>query len=159
MDKINSDKLILNMVNFYTLFNIEFADLIPDLTNSEITPLLSKIINFIHLEGATTSSKISKKLNITVPNASRSINALNNLGYIVKRQDLKDKRITYLSLSPKAIEHIISRNAVTDIKFLEKFNVLSNEEIDELLKAFFKLQNLFIKMRDLNKNIKSTKKS
>lgn len=42
MTKKDNRELILNMVNFYSLFNVEFIDLIPDLTNTEITPLLSK---------------------------------------------------------------------------------------------------------------------
>ncbi|NRZ27363.1 DNA-binding MarR family transcriptional regulator [Clostridium beijerinckii] len=108
MTKKDNRELILNMVNFYSLFNVEFIDLIPDLTNTEITPLLSKILNFIHFEGTTTASRISKKLNISVPNTSRSINALYNLGYLIKKQDEKDKRIVYLSLSNKSLNLISS---------------------------------------------------
>ena len=152
MDKTDSQKLILNMVNFYTLFNAEFIELIPDLSNSDITPLLSKILHFIHFQGATTSSTISKKLNITVPNTSRSINILFNLGYIVKKQDLKDKRIIYLSLSPKALKLLSSRNGETEETFLKKFDVLSPGEIKVFSESLHKLEKLIIKIRDLNKN-------
>lgn len=151
MNKEDSRKLILNMVNFYTLFNVEFMDLIPDLTNSEISPLLSKIINFIHLEGTTTSSNLSKKLNISVPNISRSINTLNTLGYIVKKQDDNDKRVIYLSLSTKALNLISTVISASEEIFLERFEVLSSEEIIDLYQSFSKIQNLLIKMRTLNK--------
>jgi len=114
-------KLILNMVNFYTIFNIEFDDLIPDLSNSEVTPLLSKILNVIHMEGTTTASFLSKKLNISVPNTSRSINTLNLAGYIIKKQDSMDKRIIYLSLSQKAME-LISKTINASEEIFSKRN-------------------------------------
>lgn len=154
---MDDKNLILNLINFYSLFSSEFADLIPDLTNSEITPLLSKILNFIHFEGTTISSRISKELNISVPNTSRSINILNNLGYLAKRQAENDKRIVYLSLSPKALDIISSVAASGEKGFLDKFNVLSEEEIAELSKSLLKIQNLIVKMRDLNENNKITK--
>lgn len=150
MNKDKSQNLILNMVNFYTLFSVEFIDLIPDLTNSEITPLLSRILNFMHFEGTTTATRISKKLNITIPNTSRSINTLNKLGYIVKKQDENDKRVIYLSLSAKAINLILSVAGAGESKFLDKFKVLSENEILELSHSFLRLQELLIKIRDLN---------
>lgn len=150
MNKDKSQNLILNMVNFYTLFSVEFIDLIPDLTNSEITPLLSRILNFMHFEGTTTATRISKKLNITIPNTSRSINTLNKLGYIVKKQDENDKRVIYLSLSAKAINLILSVAGAGESKFLDKFKVLSEDEILELSHSFLRLQELLIKIRDLN---------
>jgi len=158
MNKIESQKLILHMVNFYTIFNTEFIDLIPDLSNSEISPLLSKILNFIHLEGNTTASTLSKKLNISVPNISRSINRLNNLDYLIKKQDSNDKRIIYLSLSPKALALISSVSSASEEIFLERFKVLSLEELNELSKSFSKIQNLLIKMRELNVNNKTWNK-
>lgn len=157
MTKKDNRELILNMVNFYSLFNVEFIDLIPDLTNTEITPLLSKILNFIHFEGTTTASRISKKLNISIPNTSRSINALYNLGYLIKKQDEKDKRIVYLSLSNKSLNLISSVAAAGEDIFLERFNVLSNEEIAELSQSLLKAQNLIIKMRDLYEDKKTMK--
>lgn len=155
MTKKATRELILNMVNFYSLFNTEFIDLIPDLTNTEITPLLSKILNFIHFEGTTTASRISKKLNISVPNTSRSINTLYNYGYLTKKQDEKDKRIVYLSLSSKALNLILSVASIGEDDFLARFNVLSNEEIEDLSQTLLKAQKLIIKMRNLNENKKN----
>ncbi|MBX4259415.1 MarR family transcriptional regulator [Clostridium estertheticum] len=150
MNSKEHQKLILSMVNFYSIFNIEFIDLIPDLSNLGVSPLLSKILNTIHMEGNTTSSFLSKKLNISSSNVSRSINTLNLMGYINKRQDSIDKRITYLSLSKKAVELVSKTMSNSEEMFLKKFNVLSSEEIEELSYSFITIQNLLIKMRDLN---------
>ncbi|MCB2353702.1 MarR family winged helix-turn-helix transcriptional regulator [Clostridium estertheticum] len=150
MNSKEHQKLILNMVNFYSIFNIEFIDLIPDLSNLGVSPLLSKILNTIHMEGNTTPSFLSKKLNISSSNVSRSINTLNLMGYINKRQDSIDKRITYLSLSKNAVELVSKTMSNSEEMFLKKFNVLSSEEIEELSYSFITIQNLLIKMRDLN---------
>ncbi|MCB2358136.1 MarR family winged helix-turn-helix transcriptional regulator [Clostridium estertheticum] len=150
MNSKEHQKLILNMVNFYSIFNIEFIDLIPDLSNLGVSPLLSKILNTIHMEGNTTPSFLSKKLNISSSNVSRSINRLNLMGYINKRQDSIDKRITYLSLSKKAVELVSKTMSNSEEIFIKKFNVLSSEEIEELSYSFITIQNLLIKMRDLN---------
>lgn len=75
---------------------------------------------------------------------------MNNLDYLVKRQDEKDKRIVYLSLSPKALNIIFSVTSSSEDKFLDRFNVLSQEELAELSESFLNVQNLIIKMRDLN---------
>jgi DNA-binding MarR family transcriptional regulator len=151
MDNNEYRNLILNMVNFYMLFNSEFSELIPDLSNTEISPLLSKILNLVHEEGITTASILSRKLNVSIPNISRSINTLNALEYIIKKQDSSDKRIIYLSLSPKALAHISKVSSSSDEKFLKRFNVLSLEEVQELSQSFSTIQDLIIKMRTLNK--------
>ena len=90
-----------------------------------------------------------------MPNTSRSINTLYNYGYLTKKQDEKDKRIIYLSLSSKALNLILSVAATGEDDFLERFNVLSNEEIEDLSRALLKAQSLIIKMRDLNENEKN----
>jgi len=153
MDNNEHRHLILSMINFNTLFNSEFSELIPDLSNSEISPLLSKILNLIHEEGTATASILSRKLNISIPNISRSINTLNALEYIIKKQDSNDKRIIYLSLSPKALAHISKVSSSSEELFLERFNVLSLEEVHELSQSFSTIQDLIIKMRDLNKEM------
>lgn len=157
MTKEEYQKLILNMVNFYTIFNVEFVDLIPYISNSEVSPLLSKILNMIHMEGSTTSSFLSKRLNVNISNMSRSINTLNSLGYITKKQDSKDKRIIYLSLSQKSLELIYKTTSASEEIFSKRFEVLSSEELEKLSHSFSTIQNLFMKMRDLNINTEDDK--
>ncbi|MDT8719054.1 winged helix DNA-binding protein [Clostridium sp. 19966] len=138
------------MINFNTVFNSEFVNFIPELSNDEISPQLSKILNVIHMEGKTTSSKLSRILNIPISNMSRSINTLNSLEYIVKKQDSKDKRIVYLTLSSKALDYISKVIASSQEVFWERLNIFSEDEIEELTSSFLKIQNLFIKMREAN---------
>lgn len=151
MNREQSEKLILNMVNFYTLFEKEFLDLLPEFSNRELSPLLSRMLNEIHIQGKTTSSILSKRLDLSVPNTSRSVNTLFKLGYLTKTQDLKDKRIVYLSLSEKGLELILKYIYASQEQFLEKFNVLSETEIKQLTDSFSTIKNILLKMRNANK--------
>lgn len=152
MDKKQSEKLVLGIVNFYILFENEILDLMPDFNNSEVSPLLSKMLNEIHIQGRTTSSELSNRLNISIPNTSRSVNVLYKLGYITKKQDSDDKRIVYLSLSSKGVDLISSCINISQEKFLERFKVLSDKEIKQLMNSFSTINGILIKMRELNKN-------
>lgn len=146
------ERLILLMLNFNTVFTSEFINFTPDLTNDEITPQLSKILNLIHMEGRITPSKLSIMLKIPISNMSRGINSLYCMGYIVKKQDCQDKRSIYLTLSQKGIEHITRVIYESQHAFWERLSVLSDSEIEELISSFTKIQNTFIKMRELNQH-------
>lgn len=155
MNKKKCKNLILNMVNFYTIFEKEFLCLMPYINNPEVSPLLSRMLNEIHIQGKTTSSKLSEILNLSLPNTSRSINSLYKLGYINKNQDLKDKRIVYISLSNKGLDLVLQCISKSEKNFLEKLTVLSDKEIDELNNSYSNIINILIKARKLNnKNIK-----
>jgi DNA-binding MarR family transcriptional regulator len=108
------------------------------------------MLNEIHTQGRTTSSYLSKSLNLSVPNTSRSVNSLYKLGYINKKKDINDKRITYISLSQKGLDLISKFIGIAQEKFLERFKVLSESEIDDLNDSFLKMKNILIKIRDSN---------
>jgi DNA-binding MarR family transcriptional regulator len=152
MEREKLESLVLNMVNFHQIFEKEFTRLIPVISNDEISPLLSKMLNEIHLQGKTTASHLSKVLNQSVPNTSRSVNTLYKLGYIEKKQDEKDKRIVYLTLSIKGFHLMKQFLVMYQEKFMTRFDVFTEEEIDELNQSFDSIKNLFIKMRNLNED-------
>jgi DNA-binding MarR family transcriptional regulator len=150
MSKDKEEKLVLNMVNFYILFEKEFMGLIPVINTSEITPLLSRMLNEIHIQGRTTSSALSKRMNLSLPNTSRSVNTLYQLGYIDKNQDKNDRRIVYITLSAKGLELVKQFLLVYQQKFFDKLNYLSENEMDSLNDCFDSIKKLLIKMRELN---------
>lgn len=152
MENTNKYKqLVLNMVNFYTLFDKEFTGLMPDINIPEITPLLSRILNEIHLQGRTTSKQLSERLNLSVPNTSRGINKLYHFGYLDKLVCEQDKRITYISLSVKGYELITRFIIQYQEQYFKKLTILEEVEVDELNESFEKIKALFIKMNQKSK--------
>ncbi|PAB60059.1 MarR family winged helix-turn-helix transcriptional regulator [Anaeromicrobium sediminis] len=148
------NKLISNIVHFYPLFQKEFLDLRIDNNVKEISPLLFRILDEIHIEGNTTVSTLSKRLSISMPNTSRSVNTLIKLGYVDKRQDEVDKRIIHLYLTMKGLDLVENSILEAEKKIFTKFNVLDEKEIKELSDSFYLIRNLLIKARDLNENSK-----
>jgi MarR family 2-MHQ and catechol resistance regulon transcriptional repressor len=150
MNEPLKSELLLNFTHFWFLFQKEFLGLLSDNSHCELSPLLFRMLNEIHLEGTITSSVLSKKLSVCISNTSRDVNKLEKLGYIIKTQDITDKRITHLMLSRKGLDLVSSSLVLTENKLLEKFNILSSGDANELSKAFSSINDMFIKMRNSN---------
>ncbi|MHC1681501.1 MAG: MarR family winged helix-turn-helix transcriptional regulator [Clostridiaceae bacterium] len=150
MEKIRFQRLLLDMIKFNSVFKKELIDFIPETNNSELSPLLFRILNEIHNEGTITSSMLSKQLSISIPNTSRSINRLHEFGYINKKQDSNDKRIIYLTLSQKGFDLISKSLATSEEQFFSKLSILPSEDIEELSEAFSSIGKILSKMKTLN---------
>ncbi len=150
MDEQSKDRLILNMINFYTVFQKEILDLVSGSNSSGLSPLLYKMLHEINLDGAIPPSRLSRRLAITIPNTSRSLKKLAELGYITKEKDGTDKRITHLNLTPKGIDLIEASLKATDAILFKKLSVLDLEETNRLSDAFSLARDLLIKMEHWN---------
>ncbi|MCM1992242.1 MarR family winged helix-turn-helix transcriptional regulator [Oceanirhabdus seepicola] len=150
MNNENLDKLITNMVHFYILFQQEFLDLGPDVNNNEISPLLFRMLQQIHLEGRTTVSTLSKRVSVSLPNTSRNINKLIQLGYVTKKQDELDKRITHLHLTNKGFDLVSNAILQSEEKLFKKYNKLDSDEIEKLNESFSTIRKSFIKLGTLD---------
>ena len=153
MKELQTKKLISNIGNFYYLFRKEFLDLMPD-NNSELSPVLFRMLNEINFEGTITSCALSKKVSVSIPNTSRNINKLVDLGYVIKKQDKIDRRITHLVLSQKGLELISNSFATTDEILNKKFAFLNPSEIEQLSDAFATITELFVKISNVNDDAK-----
>ena len=150
IDEPVKNEFMLNFLNFWFLFQKEFLGILPDNNNCELSPLLFRMLNEIHFEGTMTSSALSKRLSVCISNTSRNVNKLEKQGYILKTQNPTDKRITHLMLSQKGLDLVSKALMLTEDNLLEKFNVLSSKDINELTKAFALVNHIIIKMRNSN---------
>lgn len=149
MNEEEKKKLILSISNFYMIFQKEILDLVPD-NNLELSHVLFKALHEIYLDSEITPSILSKRLSITIPNTSRCLNKLTEMGYIVKIKDLDDKRITHIELSKKGLNLVENSRKLTDELLLMKLGVLNSDELLKLSESFFILRSLFEKVRVLN---------
>lgn len=156
MEETKKEQLVLNMVNFYILFEKAFTALAPEIAVPGITPLLSRMLNEIHLLGRSTSKEIGERLNLSVPNTSRGVNVLYKMGYIEKRQCTKDRRITYLTLSMQGLSLVNQFIVLYQERFFEKLNVLSEQEVEELNSNFETIKKLFIKINQNETTVNTT---
>jgi DNA-binding MarR family transcriptional regulator len=111
------------------------------------------MLNEIHIKGRTTSTELSKRLDLSIPNTSRSLTTLHKLGYITKNKDLKDKRIAYITLSKQGVELVAKYSDKSQEDFIKKFQTLSDEEVDEMNTSFEKITKILIKTRELKNTL------
>ena len=85
-------------------FAVGIIDLEYSLTHAsqtgETTPQQLKILRLVFLSPGQTLSALSDCLGISLPNASREIKKLSDLGLVEKTGGTEDRRVTSLRLSP-----------------------------------------------------------
>lgn len=138
-------RVIKELTEFYAVFKKEILDIFPD-DNTELSPLLFKALTEIYFTESITSSILAKRLSITVPNTSRCLKQLDELGYVTRIKDGSDRRITHLSLTEKGTNLV--EKAIRSMDEL-MFKRLSSLELNELIKleeAFLTIKELFNKL-------------
>lgn len=146
MELEKKQKTVLSIFKFYKVFQDEFLDVMPGINNTVLSPLLYKILSEIHLYGKITASVLCKRVSVSFPNMSRSINTLEKLGYITKAQDAIDKRITNIYLSNEGVKLIRDSLENMDKELFKKFDGLSSDELEELQNALERSRELILKM-------------
>jgi len=146
MSKLDIEKTIPKIVNFYLLFQKEILDLMPGSNSSDLSPLLFKTLHEINLNPEVTTSILSIRLSISLQNTSRNLQKLTELDYIKKTKDQIDKRVTHLELTEKGTALIAKSMELMDKKIADKFNCLSPTDFSALMDAFDTLNTLFKKL-------------
>ncbi|WP_455539718.1 MarR family winged helix-turn-helix transcriptional regulator [Terrisporobacter sp.] len=115
-----------------------------DLT--ELIPTHGNILTALYeSDKKLTMKEIAKKIGKDKSTVTSLVNKLISLGYVKKEKSTEDKRVTYISLTPKAM----------DIE--ERFNFISSQVRETAYKNFTKEEKEeFLRLlRKLNSNFKS----
>ena len=90
-----------------------------------------------------TMKEIAKKIGKDKSTVTPLINKLIDLGYIQKEKSDTDKRITYISLTSKAIDIEGTFNHISDQVKETAYKGFTNEEKEEFLRLLKKLSSNF----------------
>lgn len=141
-------KVIQEIISFYTAFEKEVLDVFPtDIL--EISPILFRALREIYFSTDITSSVLAKRLSITVPNTSRCLKQLSDLGYVIKVKDENDRRVTHIKLTANGLELVEKSTSLVDDLILKKLSVLQLDELVELSEAFSTVTKLLNKIGTL----------
>jgi DNA-binding MarR family transcriptional regulator len=94
-------------------------------------------------EGNGSVSDLADCMNLSRPNISRSVDDLVNSGYVVRKQDLKDRRNVNLTLTDSGKKLIHSLLASNGKKMVNKFSLLNEEDLDDISRGLIALQKVF----------------
>ncbi|MBL4933324.1 MarR family winged helix-turn-helix transcriptional regulator [Clostridium paridis] len=158
MSEDERKEAINTIVNFHTIFQKEVLDLFPYWV-SGLSPLLSRALIEIYNSQDITPSILNKRLSITVPNTSRCLQQLSDLGYIVKIKDKADRRITHIKLTEKGLALARKSIEIMESILLEKLSVLEVGEIVKLSEAFTTIKDLLEKIGKSSPKIYEDKKA
>lgn len=144
MDKLKNIKLANELFRelYSKILKLEnkkylYKDL-EDLTVIEINTIL-----VIGPDDKKSMSEIANKLGVTSGTPTVTIDRLINKGYVERIRDLEDRRQVFVKLSSKGIkifEEVVELKTRVGHKV---FGVLSDSEIETLIEAMSKINNMF----------------
>lgn len=114
----------------------EFSELFPQIMvlmgpkiygESEVTPQQFRVLRIIG-QSPTTVGEISHSINSKLSAAARLLRRLEEKGWIVKRQDLQDRRVFWLELTQQGQALLLSMSQRREQVIQEMFNKLSSQE-------------------------------
>lgn len=115
-----NEALFEQMAAFIVSVHQVHYELTKDMPLPGITPLQYEILEFLTVyPTSTTLSRLSECKGLSLPNASREVKKLTELGLCAKVGDPKDRRVHYIRLSPLGEQYM-------------------GEAFDHMKKAFFR---------------------
>lgn len=145
MNDKEKKEVIKEIIDVCKGFQKEAGKLLIDI--SETTPLLTKILHEIYFTEDIISSALATKLDINIPNTSRCLQQLSDMGFIIKIKDALDRRITHIRLTSKGIEAVEKNIIAMDDLMMRRFGVLEIDELVSLADAFTTIMKTFEKIR------------
>ena len=129
------EDLALKVEEFGFGFSELSYNLLSEIKPEGITPLQFKILQYLLKGELITLSQISYCLGVSLPNTSREVKKLLEKRLIAKRSDLKDKRVSFITLSQNGAD--LMNVAFDKLKgnICKRYETLENEEINEVVKA------------------------
>lgn len=118
----------------------EFSELFPQIMvlmgpkiygQSDVTPQQFKVLRIIG-KGSATVGEVSNSINSKLPAAARLLRRLEEKGWIVKRQDIQDRRVFWLELTEQGHELLSTMSRRREQVIQEMFDKLSTQEQEQI---------------------------
>jgi len=103
---------------------------------NKVSPLQLMILDFLTQQKGASVKDIASNFNISMASVSDPVEDLVKGGYLKRKSDLKDRRITRLFIQSKGIQIV---KKTMDAVVLEMFNGLSEKDLKSYLNAVKKI--------------------
>lgn len=140
-----NDKYIVHFVSKTKSHMIKFIENeLQENQMNELIPSHGNILTALYeSDGKLTMKDIARKIGKDKSTVTALINKLISLGYVNKEKSDKDKRVTYITLTQKAIDIEKKYNRVCKAVNETAYKDFSKEEKEELLRLLKKLSSNF----------------
>lgn len=138
----------------YSTFNEVLVKLFNDIMHIEEKAIITEefkdisnndmhIIEAIGIDEPKNMSQVAKALSVTVGTLTIAINNLVKKGYVDRVRSEKDRRVVYISLSPKGRKAFEHHAKFHEAMIQATVNGLSTEEVNILVKSLENLVGFF----------------
>lgn len=138
---MTKDDLFNRVARFITNIHDFETSLSSQRRDDNVTALQFELLQVLYFSGPKNLSGLSNCTNINLPNCSREVKKLTNLGYISKESSPEDKRRTELSLSDSGREKMDSSLLEMKNLFFEGDREWSDERIERCIKSITVLED------------------
>lgn len=142
---------------FESFRKLNFSSILPNLTHGEFAML--KAVSCCVDNGDESEIRISdivKHLKIPAPAVSRTMNSLEERGFIVRTVNKKDRRNISVSLTEKGAARLAEAEQILE-EFQESvFGNMGTENMNRLIRYFQKLQEVMAKEIEIRKYTKES---
>lgn len=97
------------------------------------------ILLALALNGSLSMSKLAKKINISNEQATRAVAQLVSMNFVSRCQDPYNRRVIHISLTDKAIEFMEAQKDRIKNELLQKFELVSDEDIKDLKRSLYQM--------------------
>lgn len=116
-----------------------------DITNNDM-----HVIEAIGIHEKKNMSTVAKELSVTIGTLTIAINSLVKKGYVNRKRSEEDRRVVYISLTPKGEKAYKHHEEFHKQMVLATIDGLSEEEAKVLVKALSNLSQFFRDMAEKN---------
>ena len=116
-----------------------------DITNNDM-----HVIEAIGIYEKKNMSTVAKELSVTIGTLTIAINSLVKKGYVDRKRSEEDRRVVYISLTPKGEKAYKHHEEFHKQMVLATIDGLSEEEAKVLVKALSNLSQFFRDMAEKN---------
>jgi DNA-binding MarR family transcriptional regulator len=93
------------------------------------------VLGALYPDGEATLGDLAARERVQPPSMTRTVNCLEEGGYVVRRQGESDRRQVLVAITPKGRDTVRADRARRDVWLTDRFAELTAEELDTLRKA------------------------
>ncbi|WP_456276170.1 MarR family winged helix-turn-helix transcriptional regulator [Bacillus sp. AK128] len=148
MEKNGIEELINKYIEYSFSVTKKAENLIRKEIGDDLTTEQHYTLKYIHRVGVCTSTELADEFDVKKSAITGTINRLVERELIDRKRDEGDRRVIYLSLTPKGIEvYKKTQQQIYGIveEIITKFD---KQEIDSFLQTYEKLNQILIELKD-----------